>query len=326
MNQALDGWEAWKPLSLGYIGVESAQLDDWDAFTRQILGMEVSRSQAGGLAMRADDWSQRLFVEQAEGERVSCMGWELADADALRLLGDRLEAAGHRVSAMPGAFADRRRVAGLISTTDPVGNRLEFFHGAERAPLPFQPGRPISGFRTGSLGLGHIVITARSAEDVIPFYRDLLGFRLSDYALRPFRAFFFHLNSRHHSFAIVETGQDGFHHLMVELGCLDDVGQGYDLAQLDEGRVGVTLGRHSNDYMTSFYARTPSNFMVEYGWGGRSIDPASWEPFECDFGPSFWGHERSWLSPEKRAEALRLRLDAAAAGRRAPDLVAGPPD
>ena len=50
------------------------------------------------------------------------------------------------------------------------------------------------------------------------------------------------------------------------------------LSQQD--RVGVTLGRHTNDLMTSFYAKTPSAFMVECGWGGREIDPPNWQPFE----------------------------------------------
>ena len=36
----------------------------------------------------------------------------------------------------------------------------------------------------------------------------------------------------------------------------------------------MTLGRHSNDYMTSFYIHSPSHFFVEYGWGGRAIDTA----------------------------------------------------
>ena len=80
----------------------------------------------------------------------------------------------------------------------------------------------------------------------------------------------------------------------------------------------MTLGRHTNDLMTSFYMRTPSNFMFEYGWGGRNIDPASWQPFECDWGPSLWGHDRSWLSPDKRAEAKALRLGAAKRGYREP--------
>ena len=40
-----------------------------------------------------------------------------------------------------------------------------------------------------------------------------------------------------------------------------------------EDRVSVTLGRHTNDFMTSFYAKSPSSFMIECGWGGREIDP-----------------------------------------------------
>jgi len=312
--------------SLGYVGIETAQPEDWASFASGLLGMQVADRGAHGFALRADTRAARVMIDRGTAERVAVMGWEVADGPALAVLAARLSDAGHPVSPGTADLRARRHVTDMIVAHDPIGNRLEFFHGAADAPAPFVPGRAISGFRTGRLGLGHVVLTAASVDAVMPFYRDLLGFRLSDYALRPFPAWFFHLNSRHHSFAVIGTGTDGFHHLMVELDALDDVGQAYDLAQLEEGRVGVTLGRHSNDHMTSFYARSPSGFMVEYGWGGRSIDPDSWEPFECDFGPSFWGHERSWLGPEKRAEALRLRLDAAAAGRRAPDFVRGSDD
>ena len=145
----------------------------------------------------------------------------------------------------------------------------------------------------------------------------LLGFGLSDYIEKPFRAYFFHVNARHHSLALIETGSNGMHHLMVELFSLDDVGQAYDIVQ-QEDRVNVTLGRHTNDLMTSFYARSPSAFMVECGWGGREIDPANWTPFEMHDGPSLWGHERVWLSPEDRAVAREMRMRAAAEGKRAP--------
>ena len=67
------------------------------------------------------------------------------------------------------------------------------------------------------------------------------------------------------------------HHLMVELFSLDDVGQAYDVALTQQDRVGVTLGRHTNDFMTSFYAKSPSSFMIECGWGGREIDPGNWQ-------------------------------------------------
>ena len=85
-----------------------------------------------------------------------------------------------------------------------------------------------------------------------------------------------------------------------------------------EDRVGVTLGRHTNDFMTSFYAKTPSSFMIECGWGGREIDPATWQPVEMHDGPSLWGHERVWLPPEDREVAREMRMRAAASGLRAP--------
>jgi 2,3-dihydroxybiphenyl 1,2-dioxygenase len=300
--------------------VTTARTDDWAGFASGLLGMQVEAS-SRELMLRTDARAGRLFVETGTHEQVNAMGWEVADGDALAKLAARLSNAGHAVTPGTPSEAERRRVAELFVAHDPAGNRLEFFHGAAEGATAFTPGRAISGFRTGPLGLGHVVLTVRSLDAILPFYTDLLGFRLSDYTLRPFKAYFFHLNSRHHSFAAIETGEDGFHHLMVELDSLDDVGQGYDLAQLEEGRIGVTLGRHTNDFMTSFYARTPSGFMIEYGWGGRSIDPASWEPFECDYGPSLWGHERLWLDEQRRADARKLRLDAAAAGRRAPDFV-----
>ena len=98
-----------------------------------------------------------------------------------------------------GRWPTRRRVRGLISFADPEGNRLEAFYGAEIDATPFRPGRSISGFRTGPLGLGHAVLTVENIDVMMPFYVDLLGFGLSDYITKPFRAYFFHVNARHHS-------------------------------------------------------------------------------------------------------------------------------
>ena len=84
--------------------------------------------------------------------------------------------------------------------------------------------------------------------------------------------------------------------MMLELFSLDDVGQGYDLAVGEDEPRRVTLGRHSGDYVTSFYTWNPSGFMIEYGWGARDIDSHTWQPSERKEGPSMWGHDRVWLS------------------------------
>ena len=304
--------------ALGYAGFGSSDLDDWRQFGTGLVGLQAVERSASLLAFRMDDRKQRIVIDRAMPDGARFFGWEVAGAADLDALAGRLERHQVRVTAEPRTLADARRVAGLISFHDPAGNRLEAFYGAEIDEAPFNPGRSISGFRTGPLGLGHAVLTVENIDAVMPFYVDLLGFGLSDYMTRPFRAYFFHINARHHSLALIETGKNGMHHLMVELFSLDDVGQSYDVALTQQERVSVRLGRHTNDLMTSFYAKTPSSFMIECGWGGREIEPSTWQPFELQDGPSLWGHERVWLPPADREVAREMRMRAAAQGRRAP--------
>jgi len=304
--------------ALGYAGFGSAALDDWRQFGTGLVGLQAVERSPSLLAFRMDDRKQRIVIDRAMPEGARFFGWEVADAAALDALAARLEQAEVSVTAEPQTLADNRRVRGLISFHDPAGNRLEAFCGPEIDDTPFSPGRSISGFRTGPLGLGHAVLTVENIEPVMAFYVDVLGFALSDYIEKPFRAYFFHINARHHSLALIESGKNGMHHLMVELFSLDDVGQSYDIALSQADRVSVTLGRHTNDLMTSFYAKSPSSFMIECGWGGREIEPATWKPFEMHAGPSLWGHERVWLPPADREVAREMRMRAAAAGLRAP--------
>ena len=304
--------------ALGYLGMRTDRLSDWSDYACRQLGMQAVDRGPGQAAYRMDDRKQRLIVTAESGDALACMGWEVADADALDRLCARIANAGVEVITGSRDLADRRFVTDLAIVHDPAGNRLELFHGPMLTDDPFVPGRPISGFKTGPLGMGHAVLHTDNVDALLPFYRDLLGFRLSDYGLHPMPLYFFHVNGRHHSFAILGTGQTGFHHFMVEYTNLDDVGQGYDLAQQSEDAVAYTLGRHTNDWMTSFYTHTPSGFFVETGWGGRIIEPDRWQIQVMKDGPSFWGHDRPHLTDEQRREFRELRLGTASKGLQAP--------
>lgn len=308
--------------ALGYVGIRSDRLDDWASYGGRWLGLQLVERTGSSLRFRMDDRKQRIVVadgrEPGPGDAAQFFGWEVANAAALDALAARLEGREVKVSRLDRAVCAHRRIADGIAFADPCGNRLEAFHGAETTGDPFVPGRPISGFRTGALGMGHVVLRAKNVEPSIAFYRDTLGFALSDYSLEPFVAYFLHVNPRHHSVALIGSDKDAIHHLMVEVCSLDDVGQTYDMALAEPGRIATSLGRHTNDHVTSFYATTPSDFFFEYGWGGRTLDVASWQPYEMHYGTSLWGHERTWLPPEAMAEAHRLRAKAAADGLREP--------
>ncbi len=276
--------------ALGYLGIGTDRIDDWTAYATNTLGMQVVDRGAGVRAFRMDDRKQRLVIDHSLPEGQRYFGWEAEDAAALEALGAHLDTAGVPVRREPSALADQRCVAGLISFADPFGNRLEAFHGAQIADQPFRPGRSISGFRTGPLGMGHAVLMVTNADTALAFYRDLLGFRISDFIRGPLTGYFLHVNPRHHSLALFEAPFNGMHHLMLELYSFDDVGQGYDIALGEREKIVATLGRHPNDLVTSFYMRTPSDILVEYGWGGVEVDDATWQPQEMTSVASFWGH------------------------------------
>lgn len=307
--------------ALGYLGIRSNQIDDWSDFASRLLGMQQIDRAGRTLAFRMDDRKQRLIVSDELGDTLAFIGWEVDAKSDLQFYASRLEAQGVAVELGSVELCERRFVSELIYFYDPDGNRVELFCKPTLTTDPFKPGRSITGFNTKGLGMGHAVLHVKDVEKMLGLYRDILSFDVSDFGLSPYPMYFFHVNRRHHSLALLGTGESGFHHFMIEYQHLDDVGQGYDIAQLEEGRIAYTLGRHTNDYTTSFYTHTPSGFFVENGWGGRLIDPSIWESRETFDGPSFWGHERLYLPEDARGELRQMRMDAASRGVRSPHLI-----
>ena len=77
---------------------------------------------------------------------------------------------------------------------------------------------------------------------------------------------------------------------MLQVVSLDDVGIAHDM-RADRGiPLSMTLGRHTNDRMFSFYVRTPSGFEVEYGWGADTVDNEDEWVVTHMRSPSIWGH------------------------------------
>jgi 2,3-dihydroxybiphenyl 1,2-dioxygenase len=305
-------------LSLGYIGVNATDLPAWRDFALRILAMQVVDECCDGLGLRMDNKHHRVLISHSDTDGGAYFGFEVADEAALRAA--VAELASHQVRVTIGSVNEvtLRAVTNMVYFVDPVGNRIELFHGLKDAVNGFAPPRPIGGFRTGTLGFGHVVLSCPDPARVSQFYREVLGFKLTDYFSVPFKAIFLHINPRHHSLAFIQSEKTGVHHFMVETLALDDVGHAYDFAQENAENIAVTLGRHSNDWATSFYVWTPSKFMIEYGWGGRLVDIATWQATEMTCGPSLWGHDRRWLPPHLRDLAKRLRDDAAASGLGAP--------
>lgn len=279
----------------GYIGLTAPDVGAWREYAATVLGMSVrDGADPGQILLRMDERAWRISVEPGDGALAYC-GWEVADEQALDRLVAHLEEHGFGVKDEPG-LAERRQVRAVVTSEDPGGNRLEFFYGAFVPATPFvsPTGATFvtSDSEHGELGFGHAVLTYPDEAQARHFYLDVLGFKVSDVlASDVATATFTHVNARHHSLAFAEIpGQpSSLNHLMVEVSDLDMVGRALDVVHDRGDRVVLTLGKHTNDHMTSFYAITPSGVALEYGHAGRYVDDATWTVATYDR-PSFWGH------------------------------------
>jgi 2,3-dihydroxybiphenyl 1,2-dioxygenase len=281
---------------LGYLGLEVSDLGAWRRFARGVLGLAIGAPRPdGAVPLRMDGHAHRFLLHEGAADDVAYLGWELGDRAALDALAGRLERAGVTVRAGSAAEVAARGVEALLWFEDPNGIRTEMVHGPVMGSEPFESDQIRSGFRTGDQGMGHVLINARDSAETERFYRDVLGFTLSDYVDtevmgHPLHAVFLHVNPRHHSLAFAELPlPKRLHHVMLEANSIDDVGAAFYRCQDLGVPLQRTLGRHQNDRMMSFYGYTPSGFCFEVGWGGRQIDDRTWEA-KVYHGVSDWGH------------------------------------
>ncbi len=291
---------------LGYVGMHATDLAPWRRFGTDVLAMQVQERDADTITFRMDERCQRVIVERAANDAPAYYGLESPSVSEWQASISMLEAAGVKVTRATEKELALRRVAAMAWCLDPSGNRIELFHGQALGEDALHLPRAHGGFRSGNLGMGHVVFHVEDIDASAKFYRERVGLRLSDYMVKPYKLMFLRANARHHSIALFQSPTAGVHHIMFEVLALDDVGKSYDAA-LENWRIGQTLGRHANDWVLSFYAFCPAGFMMEVGFGGRTVDEATWTPREVTSGGSVWGHDRLYMDDERRRTANEAR-------------------
>jgi 2,3-dihydroxybiphenyl 1,2-dioxygenase len=277
--------------ALSYVGIETTDVDRWVVFADEVLGMPSVRSDDDGrprALVRMDQRVYRFDIRAGSSERLAWLGWEVSSAAELAETADQLRAAGTEVVPGDPAEARSRRIKEFVVAHDPAGNRLEIFYGQEADFGPFRLTRPMAGYLTGDLGMGHAVIGVADLDANLRFYTEVLGFRVSD--LFKEKMAFLHCNPRHHSLALVQSDAPGLRHIMLEVESLDDVGMTLDIG-MDRGVVTRRLGRHTNDEAVSFYIETPGAWEIEFGWAGFQVDDSNWSVRQIAGATSLWGHQ-----------------------------------
>ena len=287
---------------LGYITLGNPNPTDWRAFGTDILGTMSHVNEAGDVCLKVDDHPHRVRVVQHETAELLASGWEVEDPEVYDNLMSKLIEFGTEVQQGNEADARRRCVTKFFSGVDPAGNAFEVYYKRTEMGAPFQSAVDVSGFVTGDMGMGHVVIPAPNLDETRSFYETLLGLRLSDDLTMPggpegapdIHIYFFHAdNPRHHSLALFnQPVPSKIVHFMLEVSNVDEVGKCLDRVNDAGIPLMASLGRHCNDNMLSFYVFGPGQIPVEYGYDGFQLDPDTYQSTVSTKG-DHWGHAYS---------------------------------
>ena len=287
---------------LGYVILGTTGVAAWLGFGRDVLGMMVDEVE-DGLYLKMDERDFRFLVRPDERDHILTCGWLVDSEQTFARLRDRLAT---RTTPGDPAGARLRRVQDYFSFTDPAGNSHDIAWGPVSDYKPFVSPAGVSGFVTADLGLGHAVMPAPNLDETFAFWRDELGFGLSDVltidrGTHKLRLLFTHCgNRRQHSMALGDQpSATGCIHMMIEMAKLEDVGRALDRVQQADLQMVMTLGQHVNDDCISFYFKGPGGYTFEIGWAGILKDWSKHVVFETTL-PSHWGHKFVLNDPRYR--------------------------
>jgi 3,4-dihydroxy-9,10-secoandrosta-1,3,5(10)-triene-9,17-dione 4,5-dioxygenase len=134
------------------------------------------------LRMRSDERPFRVLVATSDSsDGLAFAGWELPDADSLQCAKAELAAAGITTETATADECDRLRVRGLARTMDSDGFALELFYSPIHDHELFVSPTGVSGFVTGTHGMGHFVVGSPNLARSLAFFTEVMGSRIGDY-------------------------------------------------------------------------------------------------------------------------------------------------
>lgn len=191
-------------------------------------------------------------------------GFAVADAAVLSALQGRLDAAG--VVYQSGARTGYKR--NVLSFADPDGNALIF---GVADPIDISPtAAALPGH------LQHAVFASTDIETMLRFYRDVVGFGLSDCVVDDagqLTTFFGHCSQEHHSLAVFRAGEKRLDHHCFEAG---DWGLIRDWAD-HFARLHIPLkwgpGRHGPGNNLFLFVHDPDGYWLEISAELEQLQP-----------------------------------------------------
>jgi len=219
-------------------------------FYRRALGYALSKE---GEAIIARGPDRQLALVTGVPRSLVSAGFMLPDRAELDRLRDRIGRAG-----WPARDGSTRFFGDAVIVHDPDGNCLAF---------GLANGEPLAeAGATLDARLQHVVVASRAPARIVAFFRDVLGFTLSDDVLADdgsVRTSFLRCSQEHHSFAVFLASEDRLDHHCYETRDWNGIRDWAD--RLADERIPLQWGpgRHGPGNNLFIFVHDPDGNWVE---------------------------------------------------------------
>ncbi len=139
--------------------------------------------------------------------------------------------------------------------------------------------------------LAHVVVNTPDIDRATAFYRDLMGFKISDWSEHQMS--FLRCNPEHHSIAFNAAPHAAYNHTSWAMGSIDELFRAQGRVRAFGSPLMWGTGRHGPGSQVFNYFIEPSGYVVELIADGIEIaDDAAWQPHVWERKPEFmdlWG-------------------------------------
>ncbi|WP_333836772.1 VOC family protein [Novosphingobium sp.] len=240
-----------------YVGYGVAEFDAEKAFYTDVWGLDPvgETEDMAWFKAAGDDEHHVVQLRKAEANRIDVIALSAdtrADVDALFA---KVEAAGCRVVHAP---------RDLTSPGGGYGFRFFSPDGLEfevSSDVATGAARELARWEGLPVKISHIVLHSPKHQDMVKFFTDVLGFKISDW-LGDFMCFL-RCSSAHHRIAIL-PGPACLNHVAYDMLSVDDMMRGAHRLKLKGIDIGWGPGRHTAGNNTFSYFVTPGGFVTEY--------------------------------------------------------------
>ncbi len=140
--------------------------------------------------------------------------------------------------------------------------------------------------------ISHVVLNSARTDDQVPFFIDVLGFKLADSS---HMMEFLRCSADHHSMAIFRNNGPSLNHVAYELPNIDGLMRGTGRVKRNGFEIEWGVGRHGPGNNVFSYFIEPNGFVAEYTTELDQLDDATHVPQDANYWqkvtpiPDRWG-------------------------------------